>query len=173
MASMVRSLHCLGRYDVGLLRNDDSTAFTVIQSPPFNEAVVTDETQRAETRRSAIKAAKSRIESADSRSRSRFLAVAHAGKKPKAQPDREPAMEVRKGAAAETVASCKTSYEQIQDLLRAYRANRAGRGRSASAGPRAPQAASPESGGYFLRRYGGKYPKENYYAHYRLYGLKK
>ncbi|RNF26949.1 uncharacterized protein Tco025E_00815 [Trypanosoma conorhini] len=166
MASVVRSLHCLGRYDVGLLRNDDSTAFTVIQSPPFNEAVVVDEAQRVEMRHHAIQAAKRRIEGADSRSRSRFLDVAQAGTKPNEQPERKPPSRLRK----ETAAFPKTSYEQIQDLLRTFRANRAGRGRSASAGP---QAASPGADGYFLRRYGGNYPKENYYAHYRMYGLKK
>ncbi|EKF28372.1 hypothetical protein MOQ_007878 [Trypanosoma cruzi marinkellei] len=173
MTSIAKSLHCLGRYDVGLLRNDDSTAFTLIQSPPFNESVVTDETQNFEKCRRAIQEAKSRIERADTRSKARFFDVARAETKPNEKPLREPSPCVRREAKAKPATFRKTSYEQIQEFLRAYRASGVGRGRGASAGSRVPQNASPERDGYLLWRYGGKYPKENYYTHYRLHGLKK
>ncbi|RNC45743.1 hypothetical protein TcCL_NonESM04461, partial [Trypanosoma cruzi] len=173
MNSVAKSLHCLGRYDVGLLRNDDSTAFTLIQSPPFNEAVVTDETQSVEQCRRAIQEAKIRIERADTRSKARFFDAARAGTKPKEQPGRVPSTCVRKEAKVKPATFRKTSYEQIQEMLRAYQASRVGRGRGASASPGVPQNASPERDGYLLWRYGGNYPKENYYTHYRLHGLKK
>ncbi|EKF98737.1 hypothetical protein TCSYLVIO_010358 [Trypanosoma cruzi] len=173
MTSVAKSLHCLGRYDVGLLRNDESTAFTLIQSPPFNEAVVTDETQSVEQCRRAIQEAKIRIERADTRSKARFFDAARAGTKPKEQPGRVPSTCVRKEAKAKPATFRKTSYEQIQEMLRAYQASRVGRGRGASASPGVPRNASPERDGYLLWRYGGNYPKENYYTHYRLHGLKK
>ncbi|PWU94633.1 hypothetical protein C4B63_25g287 [Trypanosoma cruzi] len=124
MTSVAKSLHCLGRYDVGLLRNDDSTAFTLIQSPPFNEAVVTDETQSVEQCRRAIQEAKIRIERADTRSKARFFDAARAGTKPKEQPGRVPSTCVRKEAKAKPATFRKTSYEQIQEMLRAYQASR-------------------------------------------------
>ncbi|KEG12767.1 hypothetical protein DQ04_01441130 [Trypanosoma grayi] len=173
MTNIVKSLQCLGRYDVGLLRNDDSTAFTVIQSQPFHETLATDESQMIERRRRAIREGKSRIERADSRSKARFSRVAQSGMGGKEQLGCKPPQSARKEAKPCTPSFSKTSYEQIQELLQASQANKASREQGASAISRVERPSSLKSSGYLLWRYGGNYPRENYYEHYRLHGLKK
>ncbi|ORC86368.1 uncharacterized protein TM35_000292500 [Trypanosoma theileri] len=173
MSNIVKGLQCLGRYDVGLLRNDDSTAFTVIQSPPFNEALVTDESQEVERRRQAIREGQNRIERADNRSKARFLGVAKTGVETKEGANYGSSQRVEKNVTKGATNLPKSSYEHIQELLRARQIKKSGGRRSASANPHSQRHASPAGDGYLLWRYGGNYPKENYYEHYRLYGLKK
>lgn len=170
LTNVVQSLQHVGRHDVGLLRNENSTAFTVTQSSAYGRQGA-DEVER---RRYDVRQAIERINAAGDTAERRFNAAAltHLALAPPPKP--VPAPQQPLGHPFE-----KTAYEQVLDSIAATRqASRSPGGRrSASAsGANKSRSGRPPSGyngSYLLRRYGGSYDPQCQYSHYRYHGLPK
>lgn len=174
MANIVQSLQHVGRHDVGLLRNDNRTAFTITQSPGYARQGDTP----VEHRRHAVADAVARINAAGAEAERAFAEAAQQASSA-APPPAAPAV------ASAPPAFRKSAYELLMEQVAAIRkAERSPQSRRTaspqgppkrSSGGSAAAAAGPYpaayNGSYLLRRYGGTFDPQRQYNHYRYHGL--
>ncbi|KAH8613900.1 hypothetical protein ERJ75_000744700 [Trypanosoma vivax] len=171
LTNVAKSLQALGRCDVGLLTNDDDTSFIFFQSSHFSSRKGTSRSSDASRCHSVFNEAKERIQRADHRSKARFVGIVNAATDFTNQAQTSPPC-AQKSKPKEASSFPMSSYERIQEFLRKRRVSTE-RMRNVSSAAQGQQGTSSRTEGYLLWRYGGKYPKENYYEHYRVHGLKK
>ncbi|KAG5483685.1 hypothetical protein LSCM4_04834 [Leishmania orientalis] len=172
MVNVVQSLQHVGRHDVGLLRNENNTAFTVTQSAAYARQAGTP----VEQRRHAVADAIGRINQAGREAERTLSEVAR-----QATATRLPAATVRDVPTASVPTLRKSAYELLMEQISAARRGRSPQNRRASSPERRPKRAAggtgcgeypaAYNGSYLLRRYGGTYDPQRQYNYYRYYGL--
>ncbi|KPI86254.1 hypothetical protein ABL78_4680 [Leptomonas seymouri] len=168
MTNIARSLQHVGRHDIGLLRNDNNTAFTLTQSVAYAHKGTTE----VEQRRYAVADAVERINQVGLHAEREFAQAAQ-----KLLPATAPPT----AAAAKTATPPvfrKSAYEVLMEQIAATRRDGSPKARrSASCGGRPKRvggtggSACATSNSYLLQRYGGSYDPQRQYSHYRYYGL--
>jgi hypothetical protein len=173
MTNIAQSLQHVGRHDIGLLRNDDRTAFTLTQSIAYAKQGETE----VERRRHAVADAVERINQAGLRAERTFAQDAQ---------QLLPHAPATTGKATTTTTITapppvfrKSAYEVLMEQIAATRRGRSPQAcRSVSSGGRPKHArstvkgaATTASNSYLLQRYGGTYDPQRQYSHYRYYGL--
>eukprot|EP00796_Vickermania_ingenoplastis_P000289 gene289-162_t len=116
LTSVVKSLQHIGRHDVGLLRNENNTAFTLTQSIAYGGRGADPRLPLVERRRREVAESVARINAAGGAAPSGVLGVTP--EIPSAPSAQHP---------TDTGVFRKTAYEQILDSLAAYRSTVAGR----------------------------------------------
>nr|CCC91568.1 unnamed protein product [Trypanosoma congolense IL3000] len=169
LTNIMVTVQSLGRYDVGLCVNEDGTAFTVLQSPHYQISGPAKGPGDTYRQWSTIEKAKQRIERADCRSKERFRSIACAHVQHEDKVDDVTASQKVSVKVKNVDSYPKTTYEQIQELLQSQKRNKKGYRKHSSPAVRCSSAGD----GYLLWRYGGSFPKENYYENYRIHGLKR
>lgn len=173
MTNIAQSLQHVGRHDIGLLRNDESTAFTLTQSVAYGRQGTTE----VEQRRSAVADAVERINQVGLRAETEFAQAAQQLMAPRSV---EAAAAARKAAAvsAAPLAFRKSAYEVLMEQVAATRRGSSPQARrSASFGGQQKrkgskgEGAPSSSNSYLLQRYGGSYDPQRQYSHYRYHGL--
>ncbi|KAG5483272.1 hypothetical protein LSCM1_04814 [Leishmania martiniquensis] len=172
IANVVQSLQHVGRHDVGLLRNENSTAFTITQSVAYARQADTPVEQRRYDAAEAIE----RINQAGREAERTLSEMAQW-----VTANRRPAAPVRNAPMASAPTLRKSAYELLMEQITATRRGRGRQNPRASSPERRPKCAArgaecgeyPHSynGSYLLRRYGGSYDPQRQYSHYRYYGL--
>ncbi|CAJ1987276.1 hypothetical protein conserved [Leishmania donovani] len=172
MVNIVQSLQHVGRHDVGLLRNDNSTAFTITQSTAHARQGDT----LVEQRRHAVADAIERINQAGSDAERAFAEVAQ-----RVAATAPPAAPAKDAPTAAAPAFRKSAYELLMEQIAATRRGRSPQNRRIASPEERPKRAAggagcveyPTSynGSYLLRRYGGTYDPQRQYSHYRYYGF--
>ncbi|KAG5483127.1 hypothetical protein CUR178_04700 [Leishmania enriettii] len=172
MVNVVQSLQHVGRHDVGLLRNENNTAFTVTQSAAYARQAGTP----VEQRRDAVADAIGRINQAGREAERTLSEVAR-----QATATRLPAATVRDVPTASAPTLRKSAYELLMEQISAARRGRSPQNRRASSPERRAKRAAggagcgeyptAYNGSYLLRRYGGTYDPQRQYNYYRYYGL--
>ncbi|KAG5505058.1 hypothetical protein JIQ42_04242 [Leishmania sp. Namibia] len=172
MVNVVQSLQHVGRHDVGLLRNENNTAFTVTQSVAYARQAGTP----VEQRRHAVADAIERINQAGREAERTLSEMAR-----QATATRLPAATVRNVPTSSVPALRKSAYELLMEQISASRRGRSPQNRRASSPERRPKRAAggagcgeyptAYNGSYLLRRYGGTYDPQRQYSYYRYYGL--
>lgn len=171
MVNIAQSLQHVGRHDVGLLRNENNTAFTITQSAAHGRQGDT----LVEQRRYAVADAVARINQAGSDAERAFAEVAQRGAE-----TAPPAAPVKDTPTAAAPAFRKSAYELLMEQIAATRRGRSPQNRRIASPEERPKRAAggagcveyPTSynGSYLLRRYGGTYDPQRQYSHYRYYG---
>ncbi|GET87035.1 hypothetical protein, conserved [Leishmania tarentolae] len=170
MINIAQSLQHVGRHDVGLLRNENNTAFTITQSA----AHARQGGAPVEQRRQVVADAVERINQAGSEAERAFAEVAQGIKA--AAP---PVAPMKDTSTVAVPAFRKSAYELLMEQIAATRRGRSPQNRRiASLGRRPKRAAGgagcveyPTSynGSYLLQRYGGTYDPQRQYSHYRYH----
>ncbi|KPA77149.1 hypothetical protein ABB37_07080 [Leptomonas pyrrhocoris] len=174
MTNIAQSLQHVGRHDIGLLRNDNGTAFTLTQSVAYARQGNTE----VEQRRSAVADAVERINQVGSNAEQQFAQAAQQLLPTTASAT---AAATTKAAVASGIAPLtfrKSAYEVLMEQIAAARRSSSPQARrTASCGGRPRRAegrresAEASSHSYLLQRYGGSYDPQRQYSHYRYYGL--
>lgn len=186
MANVAQSLQHVGRHDVGLLRNENSTAFTLTQSAAYARQGETE----AEQRRHAVLDAVERINHVGAHAERDFaISAQQLVNAPGAPAGASKCPTHTAGAAAASPALPpafrKSAYEVLMEQVAAARRGGAvAGGRAASAGGRvrrpgtrnegrtsAAAAAAASTNSYLLQRYSGNFDPQRQYSHYRYHGL--
>ncbi|CAJ1019939.1 hypothetical protein Q4I30_002092 [Leishmania utingensis] len=172
MVNVVQSLQHVGRHDVGLLRNQMSTAFTVTQSTAYARQRNTS----VEERRHAVADAVERINQTGSKAERAFAEVAQ-----RVTPAALPAAPVTVASPAAVPMFRKSAYELLMEQIAATRrgcspqnrriSSPEGRRKRAAGGAGCGEHPTSYNGSYLLRRYGSTYDPQRHYSHYRYYGL--
>ena len=178
MTNIAQSLQHVGRHDVGLLRNDDSTAFTLTQSVAYARQGASE----AEQRRCAVADAVKRINQVGAGAEKEFAQAAQGLMLPSSA-EAAAAQKKKSACAAATAAGVpafrKSAYEILMEQIAAVRRGSSPQtGRIASTGKRPTRSGSRKKEGgvatsnsYLLQRYGGSFDPQRQYSHYRYYGL--
>lgn len=172
MVNIAQSLQHVGRHDVGLLRNENNTAFTITQST----AHARQRDTLMEQRRHAVADAVERINQAGSDAEREFAEVAQ-----RVAATAPPAAPVKDTPTAAAPTFRKSAYELLMEQIAATRRRRSPQNRRVASPEQRPKRAAggagcveyPTSynGNYLLRRYGGTYDLQRQYSHYRYYGF--
>ncbi|EPY33205.1 hypothetical protein STCU_02424 [Strigomonas culicis] len=178
LTNVTRSLQHIGRHDVGLMRNESFTAFTVTQSEAYGGRGADVTLSEVERRRRAVAESIDRIHRSNLVSKETFdrIAAQAAVEQNRAPP---PVLTATATQPARNDPFRKSAYEEMLDHIARERAAKTRDGRkkrSTSAHQRRAAAQSlpaTYNGNYLLNRYGGAFPEENYYSNYRYNGLKK
>ncbi|KAG5509347.1 hypothetical protein JKF63_06657 [Porcisia hertigi] len=172
MTNIVQSLQHVGRHDVGLLRNENSTAFTLTQSAAYARQGDTPVEQRCHAVADAIE----RINQSGIEAERAFVEEAH-----RMTVTAPPVAPVKSAPVAAPPSFRKSAYEVIMEQIAATRRRRSpqkrrtaspeGRRGRAAGGAGSLEHPVSYNGSYLLRRYGGTYDPQSQYSHYRKYGL--
>ncbi|CCW64041.1 unnamed protein product [Phytomonas sp. EM1] len=156
------------------MRNGDYTAFTITQSAAYGGAGGDMTIVETERRRAQVSEAVKRINQAYEKSQAAFNVAVSNLQTNSLRSNVQSATVADTTSTPKTVPS-QTTYERLMADIAKMRmsANRLKRrGASATAAPTQRRAYSnSHNGGYLLERYGGDFPREKFYHHYRYHGL--
>ncbi|CAD2220352.1 hypothetical protein AGDE_10112 [Angomonas deanei] len=178
LTNVTSSLQHIGRYDIGLMRNDNNTAFTVTQSSAFGGREADPSIDEIERRRRIIATSIERINRSGADGRDAFNKAYQDALNAVPQ---LPSLQENVNVPASNDPFRKSAYEELMEVISKQKAEK--RQAAQQSPPPAQRPVGPSShmgnalptsnGNYLLQRYGGNYPDANYYQNYRYYGVKK